>query len=86
MHFHLAIETGEFPIAQQVYNDKEDALAAFVAMSNMLFGNIEEKDTRITLEECYEALEYDPKALFVGWGLMRVVWLKCEGCTPHSFN
>lgn len=86
MHYHMAVETGEFPVAQQVYNEKEESLASFVSMSNLLFGCVEDKDTRITVEECYEALEHDPKALFVGWGIMRVVWLSCEGCTPQSLN
>lgn len=77
-HYHLAVYYEEWSVGVANYMTRESSLLAFVRISNQLFGRMNEDDTRITLEECQEALEHKPKALFVGWGLMRVTWIVCN--------
>ena len=87
MHYHLTVLASEAVVGESHFDGEEESLINFVKLSNGIFGNIDDKDTRISLEECYEALEEDPRALFVGWGILRVVWAKCAGdCTPPLMN
>lgn len=86
-HYHVSVFASEVLVGEAHFGELEDALIDFVKLSNSMFGSTDDKDTRISLEECYEALQYNPKALFVGWGMMRVTLIKCPGgCAPPTMN
>lgn len=86
-HFHVSIETEGWPAGSAFYSDIDESLHAFVSLSNNMFAtNDDDVDTRVTLEECYEALDQKPKIIFVGAGSMRVTWTKCPGCASPLLN